>query len=96
MKRIDPDKLTKAELDQLGMEAERVSGENTRPLTVSARRALARASRKGGRPRIGQGARRINITVEKGLLHEADAYARTHGLSRAAVVAKALKQFIPA
>ena len=95
MKRINPDKITKAELDRLGAEAEKVTFENTRPLTVESRRALARAASKG-RPQIGAGAKRINITVEKTLLSKADAYARRHGLTRAAVVAQGLKRIVAA
>jgi hypothetical protein len=58
-----PDKMSKAELDRLAAEAEKVPFENTRPLTAESRRALARAANKGGRPRIGAGAKRINVTV---------------------------------
>ena len=77
MNRINPDKMSRAELDRLGAAAERVCYRNTRPMTPDARRALARAGRKGGRPRIGAGAKRINVTVENTLLRKADAYAQT-------------------
>ena len=53
MKKINPDKMNKAELDQMGAEAEKLTFENTRPLTADSRRALARAASKAGRPRIG-------------------------------------------
>jgi hypothetical protein len=96
MKRINPDKMSKVDLDRLGAEAEKISYENTRPLTPAARRALARAAGKGGRPRIGAGARRVNITVEQALLKKADTYARKHGLTRAAVVAEGLRKIIAA
>jgi hypothetical protein len=96
MKKFDPLKMSKAELDRIGAEAEKVTLENTRPLTAQSRRALARAASKGGRPRVGAGAKRINITVEQTLLTKADAYARRHGLSRAAVVAKGLKKIVAA
>ena len=94
MKRIDPDKMSKAELDRLGADAEKVTYENTRRLTADSRRALTRAANKGGRPRIGAGAMRINITVEKTLLRQADDYARKHGLTRAAVLAQGLKRIV--
>ncbi len=55
-----------------------------------------RAASKGGRPRVGAGARRINVTVEQTLLKETDAYARKHGLSRAAVVAEGLRKIVAA
>ena len=96
MKRINPDKMSKAQLDRLGAEAAKVAYQNTRPLSAQSRRALAKAANKGGRPRIGAGAKRINITMEKSLLNKVDAYARKNGLSRAAVVAEGLKQIVAA
>jgi hypothetical protein len=96
IKKIDPEKMTKAELGRLGAEAEKVTFRNTRPLDAESRRILARAANKGGRPRIGAGAKRINITVEQTLLKKADAYARQHGLTRAAVVAEGLRRIIAA
>lgn len=94
MKRINPEMMSKAQLARLGAEAEKVTLENTRPLTAESRRALARAANKGGRPRIGAGAKRINITVEQTLLRKADDYARKHGLTRAAVVAQGLRKVV--
>ena len=96
MKRINPDKMSKVERDRLGTQAAKLTFQNTRPLTAESRRALDRAARKGGRPRIGAGARRINITVERTLLGKADAYARRHGVTRAAVVAEGLKKLVAA
>jgi hypothetical protein len=96
IKKIDPEKMSKAELDRFGAEAEKVTFRNTSPLDAESRRALARAASKGGRPRIGAGAKRINITVEQTLLKKADAYARQHGLTRAAVVAEGLRRIIAA
>jgi hypothetical protein len=96
MKRINLQKMTEVELDRLAAEAGKVTFGNTRPLMADARRALARAAGKGGRPRIGAGARRINITVEQTLLNQADAYARKHGLTRAALVAQGLRKIVAA
>jgi hypothetical protein len=96
MKRIDPDKMSRAELDRLGAAARKVTFRNTRPLTGQARQDLARAARKAGRPRIGAGAKRINITVEETLLSHADAYAHKHKLTRAAVVAEGLRRVLAA
>ncbi len=94
MKRINPDKMSKTELDRLGEEAEAVTFDNTRPLSAGGRRALERAANKGGRPRIGAGAQRINITVERGLLRQVDAFARRTGATRAALVAEGLKRLV--
>jgi hypothetical protein len=58
--------------------------------------ALARAARKGGRPRVGAGAQRINVTVERTLLKKTDAYARKHGLTRATVLAQGLRKILAA
>ena len=65
-------------------------------MTPADTRALTRAARKGGRPRIGAGAQRINITVERTLLKKADAYARKRGLTRAALVAEGLGRILAA
>ncbi len=96
MKRINLDKMSEAELDRLGAAAERVTYRNTRALKPQDRRALARAARRAGRPRIGAGARRINITVEQNLLARADAFARKHRLTRAAMVAQGLQRVLAA
>ena len=65
--------------------------DKARPLT-RADRALHRRAAKRGRPRVGNGAERINITVERGLLNRADRLARNLGLSRAQLVARALNR----
>ena len=96
MKRINPDKMSKAELDKLGEEAEAVMYEDTRPVSADSRRTLARAANKGGRPRIGAGAQRINITVERGLLKQVDAFAHKIGVTRAALVAEGLRKLVHA
>ncbi|MCL2640851.1 MAG: type II toxin-antitoxin system HicB family antitoxin [Phycisphaerales bacterium] len=92
---INLKKMTKADLDKLYEEAEKLTFDNTRPLNAAERRQLARAARKG-RPRIGAGAKRINITVEQRLLGKADSYAKKHGLTRAALVAEGLKRILAA
>jgi len=56
----------------------------TLPLTTKDRALLARARRKPGRPRIGKGAKRVLVTVERGMLKRIDAEAKKAGLSRSA------------
>jgi hypothetical protein len=63
-----------------------------RPQT-RAQQQLRRARRRG-RPRVGKGARRVLITVERSLLAQADAYAKSHGLNRSQLVARGLKHVI--
>jgi hypothetical protein len=59
----------------------------------SAKVQLRRAKRPG-RPKIGKGARRVLVTVERGLLAEADAFARRHKINRSQLVAAGLRKII--
>jgi hypothetical protein len=64
----------------------------TRPLTAAERRLFQEILKRGrGRPRIGKGAARINITIEKGLLDRVNALAKKRKLSRAQLIAKGLE-----
>jgi hypothetical protein len=58
-----------------------------RPLNAAERRQWGRFKAKAGRPKIGRGAKTISLTVERGLLQRADAYAKLHGISRARLFA---------
>jgi hypothetical protein len=66
----------------------------SRPLNARERAQWRRFKAKMGRPRIGKGAKTISLTVEAGLLEQADAYAKKQGLSRANVVAQGLRAVI--
>lgn len=55
------------------------------------RRAQARAKAKMGRPVVGKGAKMVPISIERGLLQEADAFARQRGLKRSQMVAQGLR-----
>ena len=63
---------------------------DARPLTT-ADRALHRKAARRGRPKVGKGANRINITVEQRLLAKADRFAKSHGLTRSQLIAHALR-----
>ena|ERR1700728_3652189 len=63
-----------------------------RPLTADERRQENRFRRKLGRPVQGKGAKAISVTMERGLLSRADAFAKHLGLSRAQFIAKSLEQ----
>ncbi len=67
----------------------------SRPL-VAADRTLHRQAAKAGRPKVGKGALRINVTVEQELLKQADRFAKTHGLTRSQLIAHALRHEIAA
>lgn len=50
-----------------------------------------RHNRKVGRPKIGNGTKMVAVTIEKGLLKRADAYAKRHGMKRARMIAQGLQ-----
>lgn len=60
------------------------------PLTAAGKAAHRRARAKSGRPRIGKGSQRINITLERSLLQETDRLARRTGLNRSRIIAQSL------
>jgi hypothetical protein len=60
--------------------------ERVRPMTPT-ERAQERALRRG-RPKIGKGARKISISLERGVVREADALARKQGLKRSELIAR--------
>ncbi len=72
----------------------------TQPMTPEDRKmealaeSLAAVAKRGGRPRIGLGAERVQIALERGLLAAAGDYARRHKLSRSKLIAEALKMFL--
>jgi hypothetical protein len=57
-------------------------------------RAQEHRARRRGRPRVGKGARRVLVTIEGQLLKATDKYAKRHGLSRAALIARGLQSVI--
>ncbi|HEX4794702.1 MAG TPA: hypothetical protein VH370_12960, partial [Humisphaera sp.] len=59
----------------------------SRPLTPAQRRMLQRAKRRG-RPRVGQGAKRVLVTIERGLLKDMDNLAKRLGKSRSQLIAE--------
>jgi hypothetical protein len=71
--------------------AERIA--RSRPLNARERRQWGRF-KKLGRPKVGKGAKTISLTVEKGLLKQADAFAKRHGISRAKLIAHGLQAIL--
>ncbi len=71
----------------------------TRPLTPAERRSWERTqaglkathAARRGRPVVGKGAKGVQVTIEGGLLADADAFAAAHGLKRAQLVAIGLR-----
>ena len=70
-------------------EAERVPG---RPLSHAKRRQFESwRKRSVGRPRVGQGFQRWNVSLEKGFAKKVTQYAKTRGISRSRVLAEGAK-----
>jgi hypothetical protein len=65
----------------------------TSPLTAADRRLHEKARRRG-RPRTGEGAEPVTLTIERGLLRRTDAFAARTGLTRSQLVAMALTQLL--
>ena len=61
-----------------------------KPLTPAQRKAF-RATARRGRPRVGEGANRVMLSIERGLLKQADALAKRRKVNRSQLVADALR-----
>ena len=85
-------RMTEQELDAVVAGLDRpIAASETRPMTAAERRQWERAKRGPGRPRRGQGARAISLSVERSLLDAADAFAKRAGISRAALFERGLR-----
>jgi hypothetical protein len=62
-----------------------------KPLTPAQRKLWRAIKHNMGRPTVGEGAEQISLTVERGLLKKADAFAKKHKLKRSQMVAEALR-----
>jgi hypothetical protein len=63
--------------------------DKARPMTLK-ERSEERLARRRGRPRIGKGAQKIHITLERGLVKQADKVAKQKGWGRSELIARAL------
>jgi len=95
----DFDALPAMEKERIVADLEATSTEEliarSRPLTPAEarqQREMRRAAKaRMGRPVIGAGAKQVAVTLEKGLLDRADAYARQRGLKRSEMIASGLR-----
>ena len=63
-----------------------------KPLTALQRKRWDKIQKRlRGRPKIGDGAKVLAVSVERGLLKEADAFAKRHNLKRSQMVAQGLR-----
>jgi hypothetical protein len=86
-----PDSEKERIVKELESESFEESIARSRPLNAKERQQWRRFKAKMGRPKVGNGAKTISLTVEKTLLKQADAYAKQHGISRAKLVAQGLQ-----
>ena len=71
----------------------------TQPLTSRQRKAwnkFRERRRSRGRPKVGEGAKVVSLTIEGGLLKRTDALAKREGVSRAQLVARGLEMVLQA
>jgi hypothetical protein len=61
-------------------------------LNPAEREQWNRVSRKRGRPKLGQGFKRVSVSLEQGLLNRVTAFAKKRRLSRSMFVATVLEQ----
>jgi hypothetical protein len=66
------------------------------PLSPELERRWKKASRKRGRPRVGKGARKVLVSIERDLLRRSDAFARQKKISRSQLIAQSLQAVLEA
>src|SRR5258708_2037216 len=64
----------------------------SRSLTATERKQWNAAKRKRGRPKIGQGHKRVSLSMEQGLLNQVTAMARKQRISRSQLFAQVLEE----
>ena len=69
-----------------------VSAETFKPLSPEQRKVWERAKQRRGRPKVGKGAERVSVTIERSLLKSADREAKRLGVSRAKLIALGLQE----
>ena len=95
--------MSDAEKEAIYWESEKISpSDATQPLTAgqkaSRRRFAAKvaAGRRSARPKGATRPARVQVTVERNLLSEADGYAKRKGLNRSQVITHALQRLLSA
>ncbi len=70
--------------------------DKAKPLTPAMKRQWATIKKKLGRPRVGKGAKRVLITVERGLLNQSDALAKRRRMTRSQLISEGLRHLLAA
>ena len=60
------------------------------------RRIQKKIRRGRGRPQLGNGVQKVSVSVERSLLDQADAFAKSHKLNRSELFSKGVASFIAA
>jgi hypothetical protein len=68
-----------------------IPADELRPLTAAERKRWARVKRKIGRPRVGNGAVPVSVSLERTLLKRVDAEARREGMTRSAFLGQIVR-----
>ena len=68
--------------------------EASRPLTTDEKKRWRRIKRRRGRPKTGQGFRRVSVSIEGGLLKKITALAKKRRVSRSMLLAQALAEVL--
>jgi hypothetical protein len=90
-----PEPYSRMSGDELDADSEKFDREfisrRSRPLSGKLKARLRRARKKRGRPRIGKGAKKVLVTIERDLLKRTDAYAHRKKVSRSQIIARGLE-----
>ncbi len=93
---INFDELSDEEKERIYEEAVNSRLEDDKPLRDVDRKLLASAARRAahGRPKVGRGSKRIQVTMEASLLESVDKRAGELGMSRAKFLARAAEKML--
>jgi hypothetical protein len=86
--------MTADELQAATKGFDNIDLKETRPLTDEERAVWERTKRGRGRPRHGEGAVRVLVTLERRLKFAADEFAKRKGIGRSELITQALRQVI--
>jgi hypothetical protein len=87
--------MTASELQRATAEFDQeFAGDTFGPPSAKQREQWERAKHKRGRPRVGDGAKTISVTVEARLLAKTDRLAKKLQVPRAAIIARGLQAMV--
>lgn len=91
---FDFESLTAAQKEEFYQECEKIGPDTpSQELTAAQKRQHERILGRG-RPRIGLGSQRTQLTFERGLLQTMDRFAKLRGLTRSRLVSDALRAYL--